>query len=96
MCIVRFHARAGYLQTYETLLKEIQSHPGSDDVELDAEPVDQYAVDCVALADRNLNVPSESGIRYPSLIVMMNRQEMSWRMAVMYLYILAYTCINRV
>ncbi len=27
MCIIWFHARAGYLQTYETLLKEIQSHP---------------------------------------------------------------------
>ena len=23
MCILRFHAQAGYLQTYETLLKEI-------------------------------------------------------------------------
>jgi hypothetical protein len=29
-CIIRFHARAGYLQTYETLLKEINSHPGSE------------------------------------------------------------------
>jgi hypothetical protein len=30
MCILRFHARAGYLQTYETLLKEIKNHPESD------------------------------------------------------------------
>ena len=34
MCIIRFHARAGYLQHYETLLKEINSHPGSDEVPL--------------------------------------------------------------
>jgi hypothetical protein len=78
MCIIRFHARAGYLQTYETLLKEISAMPGSDG----AAP-DQYAVECVALADRNLNVPCESGIRYPSLIAMMNRHDMRWRMAVM-------------
>ena len=41
MCIIRFHARAGYLQTYETLLKEIQSHPGSGSVEPEAKSADQ-------------------------------------------------------
>ncbi len=78
MCILRSHARTGYLQTYETLLKEINCHPGTEEVLLD-----QYAVKCVALADRNLNVPCESGIRYPLLIAMMNRQPMLWRTAVM-------------
>ena len=73
MCIIRFHARAGYLQHYETLLKEINSHPGSEAV-----PPDQYEVETVALADRNLNVPCESGIRYPSLIAMLNRRDMRW------------------
>ena len=71
MCIIGFHARAGYLQTYETLLKEINSHPGSEEV-----PPDQYEVESAALADRNLNVPCESGIRYPSLIAMRNKQDM--------------------
>jgi len=85
MCILRFHARAGYLQTYETLLKEINAHPGSDEV-----PADQYAVESLALADRNLNVPCESGIRYPSLVAMLNREEMLWRMTV-FLYI--HTCV---
>ena len=73
MCIIRFHARAGYLQHYETLLKEIKSHPGSENV-----PPDQYEVETVALADRNFNVPCESGIRYPSLIAMLNRRDMRW------------------
>ena len=59
MCILCFHARAGYLQTYETLLKELQSHQDPDGVEADAEPADQYAVECVALTDSNLNVPCE-------------------------------------
>ena len=97
MCILRFHARAGYLQTYETLLKEIRAMPGSD-----GDAADQYDVECVALADRNLNVPCESGIRYPSLIAIMNRHDMLWRMAVMssvitlhipvyIMYILVYT-----
>ena len=77
LCILRFHARAGYLQTYETLLKEINAHPGSEEV-----PPDQYAVESIALADRNLNVPCESGIRYPSLVAMLNRRDMRWRMTV--------------
>jgi hypothetical protein len=80
MCILRFHARAGYLQTYETLLKELSSHHGSEGSEGAA--ADQYAVECVALADRNLNVPCESGIRYPSLVAMMHRREMMWRPSV--------------
>ena len=40
MCILRFHARAGYLQHYETLLKELNEHPASDPV-----PPDQYEVE---------------------------------------------------
>jgi hypothetical protein len=67
MCILRYHARAEYLQTYETLLKEIKSYHGSAPV-----APDQYAVKCAALADRNFNVPCETGIRYPSLIYMIN------------------------
>ena len=35
MHILCFHARAGYLQTYETLLKELKEHPGSAHVEDD-------------------------------------------------------------
>jgi len=59
MCILRFHARAGYLQHYETLLKELNEHPASDPVP------DQYEVECAALSDRNLNVPCESGFAFP-------------------------------
>ena len=77
LCILRFHARAGYLQTYETLLNQINAHHGSEQV-----PPDQYAVESKALADRNLNVPCESGIRYPSLVAMLNRRDMRWRMTV--------------
>jgi hypothetical protein len=84
MCILRFHARAGYLQTYETLLKELNTHPGSDRVE-----PDQYAVECVALAVQNLNVACESGICYPSLIAMINRHDMTWRTTVIS-YVLHY------
>ena len=73
MRIIRFHARAGYLQHYESLLKEINSHPGSEEI-----THDQYEVESVALADRNLNVPCESGIRYPSLLAMLNPRDMRW------------------
>ena len=91
MCIIRFHARAGYLQTYETLLKEIQSHPGSGSVEPEAESADQYDLDCIALADRNFNVSFADGHDAPT-----TRRYLCWRKAVMYIYILAHTFINRV
>ncbi len=74
MCILRFHARAAYLQTYETLLKEINMHPGS----AQTAPVgdDQYLVECNSLSGRNFNLSCETGIRYPSLFAMLNRQSM--------------------
>ena len=68
MCILCFHARAGYLQHYETLLKELNTHPASDPV-----PPDHYEVERAALSDRNLNVPCKSGICYPSMLVMLHR-----------------------
>ncbi len=81
LCILRFHARAGYLQTYETLLKEISMHLGSAPV-----GDDQYMVECVALSDSNFNlqVSCKNGIQYPSLVSMLNRQSMLWRMLVMF------------
>jgi hypothetical protein len=82
MCILRFHARAGYLQTYETMLDQLKSHPDSDQV-----PQDQFDVESHALADRNFNVPCESGIRYPSLVAMLNRREMMWRPTVIIYYV---------
>ncbi len=75
MCILRFHASAGYLQHYETLLKELNEHPASDSV-----PADQYEVECASLADRNLNVPCESGICFPSYMVMLLRRSTQYRL----------------
>ena len=85
MCILRFHARAGYLQHYETLLKEVElHHPAPIHADQpEQEPVDQYAVELCTLADRNHNVPCESGIRYPSLVAMQNRPLMTSRISVM-------------
>ena len=88
MCIIRFHALVGYLQTYETLLKEINAHPGSAYVP-DAD--DQYQVECLSLADRNMNIPCETGIRYPSLTAMLNSRDMYWRITVRIQFNLACT-----
>ena len=79
MCILRFHARAGYLQHYETLLKELNEHPASDPV-----PPDQYEVESASLADRNLNVPCESGISFPSYMVMLLRRNTQPRISVLF------------
>ena len=70
MCILRVHARAGYLQHYETLLKELEDVSYADGSQ--AEPQDQYDVERVALSDRNHNLPSETCLWYPSLLVMSN------------------------
>ena len=86
MCILRFHARAGYLQHYETLLKELNAHPGSDPV-----PPDQYEVECAALSDRNLNVPCESGILFPSNMVMLLRQNKQSRISVLFCHVHVHT-----
>ena len=72
------------------------SHPDSSPV-----APDQYAVESAALADHNFNVPCETGIRYPSLISMINRRDMLWRPMVIFsnvnnlytLTYLVYTCI---
>ena len=88
MCILRFHARAGYLQTYENLLKEINLHPGSASVE-----DDQYQVESVALADCNFNISCETGIRYPMLVAMLNRRSMMWHTTVIFYDVYEYTCI---
>ena len=84
MCILRFHARAGYLQHYETLLKEVQLHPAPEASQ--QEPVDQYDVELCTLADRNHNVPCESGIRYPSLVAMQNSPLMTSSISVMLIH----------
>ena len=86
MCIIYFHARAGYLQHYNTLLKELNAHPASDAV-----PPDQYEVERVALSDRNLNVPCESGIRYPSLLAMLNRRHTQSKLSVIFALVHVHT-----
>ena len=93
MCILRFHARAGYLQHYETLLKEVElHHPAPIHADQPEQgPVDQYAVELCTLADRNHNVPCESGIRYPSLVAMQNRPLMTSRISVMYIHKYVHT-----
>jgi hypothetical protein len=60
MCILCFHAQAGYLQHYEALLKELNDQVPEDDAGPQAEPQNQYEVESFALADRNHNFLSES------------------------------------
>jgi hypothetical protein len=88
MCILRFHARAGYLQHYETLLKELNEHPASEAV-----PPDQYEVERVALSDRNLNVPCESGIRFPSMLVILNREQTQSKISVIFPLVHVHTML---
>ena len=92
MGILRFHARAGYLQHYETLLRlmELDAHV-PEDVGSQAEPLDQYDVERVALSDRSHNLPSETGLRYPSLLVMSNRHLTTMCITVTFSYMVVHT-----
>ena len=88
MCILCFHPRAGYLQHYETLLKELNEHPASDPVS-----PDQYEVERAALSDRNLNVPCESGIRYPSMLVMLHHWQTQSKISVIFCLVHVHTVL---
>jgi len=74
LCILRFHTRVGFLRHYERLLSELEGFPDA--------PGDKYAADSKILCDRNFNVACETGIRYPSLPAMLNRDAMLIRISV--------------
>ena len=80
MCILRFHARKGYLQHYESILKELEGHP--DQPSKSSAPQDSYARDSAQLGDHNFNVACETGLRYPTLQAMLNRNAMKLRITV--------------
>ena len=44
--------------------------------------IDQFLVESVALSDRNFNLACETGIRYPTLVAMLNRRSVMWRTTV--------------
>ena len=74
LCILRFHTRVGFLRHYERLLSELEGFPDT--------PGDKYTADSQGLCDRNFNVACETGIRYPSLPAMLNRDAMLIRISV--------------
>jgi hypothetical protein len=66
-------------QNFEKACSFLHAQPATDPV-----PPDQCEVASVALSDSNLNVPCESGIRYPSMLVMLNRWQTQCKMSVMF------------
>jgi hypothetical protein len=87
MCILRFHARRGYLQHYETLLRELDSDGGADADGVDSSESgsnDSYARDSSFLRDRNFNVACETGIRYPAYETICRREQQLLRISVMF------------
>ena len=74
LCILRFHTRVGYLRNYERLLSELEGFPDAAG--------DKYATDSINLCDRNFNVACETGIRYPTLPAMLNRDAILLRISV--------------
>ena len=77
LCILRFHTRVGFLRHYERLLAELEGLPDA--------PGDKYAADSQVLCDSNFNVACETGIRYPTLSAMLNRDAMLIRISVRFI-----------
>ena len=77
LCILRFHTRVGFLRHYERLLSELEGLPDA--------PGDKYTADSQVLCDRNFNVACETGIRYPTLSAMLNRDAMLIRISVRFI-----------
>ena len=77
LCILRFHTRMGFLRHYERLLSEVEGFP--------VKQADEYATDTQILCDRNFNVACETGIRYPTLPAMLNRDALLMRFSVRYI-----------
>ncbi len=73
-------------KNFEKACSILHAHPATDPV-----PPDQYEVARVALSDRNLNVPRESCIRYPSMLVMLNRWQTQSTMSIMFCLIHLHT-----
>ena len=67
----------GFLQHYERLLSEVEGFP--------AETANKYAADTQILCDSNFNVACETGIRYPTLPAMLNRDAVLMRFSVRYI-----------
>jgi len=74
LCILRFHTRVGFLRHYERLLSELEGFPDT--------PGDKYTADSQVLCDSNFNVACETGIHYPTLPAMFNRDAMLIRISV--------------
>ena len=67
----------GFLRHYERLLAELEGLPDA--------PGDKYATDSQDLCDHNFNVACETGIRYPTLPAMLNRDAMLIRISVRFI-----------
>ena len=63
-------------------------HPGSALVD-----DDQFPVESVALSDSNFNLACETGIRYPTLVAMLNSRSMMWRTMVIFHDVYVHTCL---
>ncbi len=73
-------------------MQEMNTHPGSDYV-TDAKK--QYKVECLALADRNMNLPCKTVIRYPTLTVKINRRDIMWQISVQSMrYVCTMQCMH--
>ena len=72
----------GFLRHYERLLAKLEGLPDA--------PGDKYAADSQVLCDSNFNVACETGIRYPTLPAMLNRDARLIRISVIFI-----TCYPR-
>jgi hypothetical protein len=84
LCILRYHCRRGFLQQYEQILTDmldVAEGPATGQLAVDSAKI-QQALE----GDKYFSISCELGLRYPTLKVMINRDE---------LHIVAYSCSGK-
>ena len=74
LCILRYHCRCGLLQQYEQLLEDMVGPGEASTIQLDRNRMEKALT-----GDRNFSISCESGVSYPSLRAMMNREDLHLR-----------------
>ena len=79
LCILRYHCRRGLAQQYDQMLEDMLD---GNDCESRPLELDQAKIEQALNGDRNFSISCELGVRYPTLMAMLNREDLHLRISV--------------
>jgi hypothetical protein len=71
VCILHYHCSSGLLQQYEQLLEAMVGPGEAHELQLDRTPMAKALT-----SDSNFSISSELGLRYPTLLAMINSEDL--------------------